>query len=201
MKRTKFFIMVATLVLATTTMVSQEKGTNGVVINGVKWAKTNVGAPGTCAATPESSGLFYQWGSNVGWSSSDPLTATDGDNTWRNLTETGNTWTTAKNPCPAGWRLPTQAELASLGDGTWTTVNGVSGRLFGNGDNTLFLHAAGYRYYSRGSAYGVGSGGFYWSSSVNGTLTYYMLFTSRGVYPRSYSYGRATGLSVRCVAE
>jgi uncharacterized protein (TIGR02145 family) len=181
-------------------MVSQEKGTNGVVINGVKWAKTNVGAPGTFAATPESSGLFYQWGSNVGWSSSDPLTATDGNNTWRDLTETGNTWTTAKNPCPAGWRLPTIEELASLGTGTWTTVNGVSGRLFGSGDNTLFLPAAGYRFFHDGSAYNVGSNGYYWSSSVSGTNAYYMLFYSGNVNPNNFNY-RAYGLSVRCVAK
>jgi uncharacterized protein YjdB len=80
----------------------------GVVIDGIRWATRNVDAPNTFAATPESAGLFYQWGSNVGWSVTDPLTATDGDNTWRDLYAIGSSWTAAKNPCPAGWRLPTR---------------------------------------------------------------------------------------------
>ncbi|MDR0873068.1 MAG: hypothetical protein LBN27_06320, partial [Prevotellaceae bacterium] len=33
---------------------------DGVLINGVVWAKYNVDAPGTFAATPESAGKFYQ---------------------------------------------------------------------------------------------------------------------------------------------
>lgn len=50
---------------------------------------------------------------------------------------------------------------------TWTTVNGINGRLITSktNNNTLFLPASGSC--NRGSVYGVGSYGFYWSSSLN----------------------------------
>ncbi len=60
------------------------------------------------------------------------------------------------------WRLPTSAEWQELLDNTtntWTTQNGVNGRLFtASNGNSIFLPAAG------GSWEGVGSHGFYWSS-------------------------------------
>ena len=66
------------------------------------------------------------------------------------------------------WRMPTQAEFQELLDNTtvtWTTQNGVNGRLFtaANG-NSLFLPAAGCRFHS--SSYWAGSCGYYWSSSL-----------------------------------
>ena len=180
----------------------------GVLINGVRWAKSNVNMPGTFAAKPEDAGLFYQWGSNVGWSSTDPLTATDGINTWRDLSEKGNTWQTAKNPCPAGWRVPTETELNSLTNTTyvtrvWTTENGVNGyRLTDKTTNTsLFLPAAGGRFGSNGSLSGVGTYGNYWSSTpYNTTNAYYLYFSSTNMDP-SYDYNKAFGFTVRCVAE
>ena len=62
------------------------------------------------------------------------------------------------------WRMPTEAEFEELYNNTtvtWTTQNGVNGRLFtaANG-NSLFLPAA-------GSLYGAGSYGYYWSSSLD----------------------------------
>ncbi len=41
-----------------------------VLINGVLWATRNVDAPGTFAASPESTGMFYQWNSRIAWSAS-----------------------------------------------------------------------------------------------------------------------------------
>ena len=39
----------------------------GVVINGVKWATRNLDQPGTFAAKPEDSGMFYQWNRKKAW--------------------------------------------------------------------------------------------------------------------------------------
>ncbi|MBQ5958064.1 MAG: DUF1566 domain-containing protein, partial [Bacteroidales bacterium] len=68
-----------------------------------------------------------------------------------------------------GWRMPTQAEFQELLDNTtvtWTTKNGVNGRLFtASNGNSLFLPAAGYRYGSY--LFSAGSNGDYWSSSLN----------------------------------
>lgn len=67
-----------------------------------------------------------------------------------------------------GWYMPTEEqweELYKNTTNTWTTQNGVNGRLFtaGNG-NSLFLPAAGNRW---GSEVGyAGSYGSYWSSTL-----------------------------------
>ena len=64
--------------------------------------------------------------------------------------------------------MPTQEEWQELCNNTtvtWTTQNGVNGRLFtASNGNSLFLPAAGYRDYS--SLYFTGSDGYYWSSSL-----------------------------------
>ena len=172
----------------------------GVVINGITWATRNVDSPGTFTANPEDAGMFYQWGSNVGWSSTNPLEASDGIHTWRNLSETGNVWKAEKDPCPPGWRVPTKAELESLisSGSEWKQKNGVIGRWFDNG--RVFFPAAGYRYYSYGSLYDVGSGGNDWSSTPSSSS--YACSTSFGSGDAyTFNYSRSNGFSVRCVSE
>ncbi|MCL2291314.1 MAG: hypothetical protein FWC34_11540 [Bacteroidetes bacterium] len=108
---------------------------------------------------------------------------------------------TANDPCPDGWRLPTQTELASLGNGVWVWANTpVAGRRFVDGSNTLFLPAAGYRDAS-GTLSNVGTRGLYWSSSISGAnaFAFILAFNSNGFY--MYSNYHVVGFSVRCVAE
>lgn len=103
------------------------------------------------------------------------------------------------------WRMPTDAEWTELRTEctwTWTTQNGVNGRLVTckNG-NSIFLPAAGYRYDS--NLDGAGSSGGYWSSSLNAGLPFrawYVFFDSGGVYG-GYSGYRYNGRSVRPVSE
>ena len=114
---------------------------------------------------------------------------------------------TVNDPCPPGWRVPTYTELNALASlptsqRVWTTNwngTGVSGREFGEAPNTIFLPAAGNRYYSDGSLYLVGADGGYWSSSVIGAFAWYLYFYS-GFVGMNYDY-RADGFSVRCVSE
>ena len=67
------------------------------------------------------------------------------------------------------WRMPTDSEWTELMENctwTWTTQNGVNGRLVTSGNgNSIFLPAAGYR--SDTSLDSVGSYGRYWSSSLS----------------------------------
>ena len=156
------------------------------IINGVKWATRNVDAPGTFAANPEDPGMLYQWNRNIGWS------AIPSDTTWE----------TANDVCPSGWRVPTVAELGSLAasGSQWTTQNGVNGRIFGSGDNTIFLPAAGYRNPTNGALASVGTIGYYWSSTVSGTNAFRLSFGSSFVDPGNLD-DRAFGFSVRCVSE
>jgi uncharacterized protein (TIGR02145 family) len=175
---------------------------DGVLINGIVWATRNVDAPGTFAATPESPGMFYQWNRKVGWSATDPLVNSDGGTTWNSSTPNGTEWEKVNDPCPSGWRVPTHDEQVSLlnSGSSWTTQNGVTGRVFGSGSNTLFLPAAGYRHYSVGTLLSAGAHGDDWSSTqLDGSYAYSLGFGS-GYAGWDYDV-RSYGFSVRCVQE
>jgi uncharacterized protein (TIGR02145 family) len=113
------------------------------------------------------------------------------------------------DPCPAGWRVPTDAELnaltnTSLNTRTWQAAGtGTAGYYvrpanFPAGTETLFLPAAGYRHIE-GWFDTMGRNGHYWSSTSGGVGASY-LYTS-DVSFNMKTYFRAGGISVRCVAE
>ena len=183
---------------------------DGVVINGVRWATRNVDMPGTFAENPESSGMFYQWGRNIAWSSTNPMINSDGGMEWDSNFYTGDAWTRANNPCPQGWRVPTREEIQTLIDtdnvvSEWTTINGVNVRRFTdiNTGNRLFLPAVGWCLSGSGTLFHAGSNGIYWGSTIGSTANaWYLGFDSGSVGAGSNNFGnRASGFSVRCVAE
>ena len=100
------------------------------------------------------------------------------------------------------WRMPTDAEWTELIDKctwTWTTQNGVKGYIVtGPNRNTLFLPAAGHRHLT--SLYMVGSGGYYWSSSLDTDRSDSArnLFFNSIYLDTGQRYG---GISVRPVSE
>ena len=191
--------------MAVCTITSPDPSTydEGVVIAGKRWATRNVDRPGTFAANPEDGGMFYQWNRTVGWSTTNPMINSNGGTTWDNTYSDATTWETTNNVCPAGWRIPTQAELASLVDAgsvwTWPTLDDVPGRKFGSGDNTVFLPCAGNRGSSGGGVGGKGHG-CYWSSTGDSPGGMYLSFNS-GATNGSNGANGAYGFSVRCVAE
>ncbi len=70
-------------------------------------------------------------------------------------------------------------ELLQYCSYTWTTLNGVNGGKFtGPNGGTIFLPAAGSRYY--GELYGVGSCGYYWSSAPLDEYSAYYLYIDGG---------------------
>ena len=112
---------------------------------------------------------------------------------------------TEYDPCPDGWRIPTNDELNDLNmnHSRRTNENGQVGYWF-SGPNPysesapqVFLPIAGYRYYdgsakSRGRYYGR-----YWSSKASGSKASSLCFYFNQMTP----FERAVGHSVRCVQE
>ena len=115
---------------------------------------------------------------------------------------------TANDPCPAGFRVPTQAQWGGLFSGGTTsgapsTATRNMWTWTGNGYTVgpnLYLPAAGYRFVNDASLSYVGTHGFYWSSTVNGSNAYYLSFSSGIVYQGDLN-SRGFGFSVRCISE
>ena len=192
----------------------------GVVINGVRWATRNVDMPGTFAENPESPGMFFQWNRKKGWNAVDE--EVEGWD-WQGTTSTE--WKKENNPCPDGWRVPTQEELQSLVDAgsEWAAKNGISGRIFGIAPYRIFLPAVGLR---NGVFDGVLEGavgfylnhnqthrsdvvypvdyrsavGIYWSGTSFGDNNVFILsFSNNDVFTGWHWW--AHGHSIRCVAK
>ena len=182
----------------------------GVIINGVKWATRNVDAPGTFASSIEAAGMFYQWGRNIGWSATNPMTSSPSGAKWNGWgTPAEEVWKKVNDPSPSGWRVPTKEEIQSLLNykvkNEWTTENGVKGRRFTDRDtgNTIFLPAVGYREFSLGGFnYSEGLFGGYWSNLQHGGNAYSLIFQDFPTRQATITMGTGDmGLSIRCVAE
>jgi len=173
----------------------------GLVINGVRWATRNVGTPGAFAASPEAPGMFYQWNRRTGWS------ATGSVSGWNSNPSTTVNWARANDPCPSGWRVPTIAEINTLGDtnnvgiGLWTSANGTYGLIVidNNNGNIIFLPAVGWRNVANGALNDAGFVGRYWSGTSTDGGAFHLLFNAQEI--ATVAWNRGNGFSVRCVAE
>jgi hypothetical protein len=145
----------------------------GVVINGVCWATRNVGSVGKFVTNTQDYGYFYCWNSKIGYPQGNTSTSFGNG---INPPAMYDTWTSANDPSPAGWKVPTHKELSSLNSTyvsfEYTTLNGVPGGKFTDKATgaSMFLPAVGYRVYI--STYqqtinGVYNGwGWYWFNEV-----------------------------------
>jgi len=121
--------------------------------SGTKWASCNVGAN-----KPEEYGDYYAW--------VDPTQ-----------------YDVARAKWGGKWRMPTIDEVKELVQNCkykWTTLNGVKGGKFtGPNGKSIFLPAAGRRWY--GELSGVGRDGFCWSCTPSDVLdAYFLYFVSDG---------------------
>ena len=184
----------------------------------VKWATCNVGA-----TKPEEYGDYFAWGETTTKSTYNWSTYKYCNGSYNNLTKycTDSYYGTVDNKTQlelsddaaranwgGSWRMPTDAEMTELREQctwTWTTQNGVYGykvtsKKSGYTNKSIFLPAAGYRYDS--SLNSAGSGGNYWSSSLNTdnpNYAWYVYFNSSNVY--RYYNNRYCGFSVRPVCQ
>jgi hypothetical protein len=185
--------------------------------SGLLWATCNVGAD-----SPEDYGDYFAWGetqpkSDYSWStyqycmgSYNTLTkyCSNASYGYNGFTDDLTTLLPEDDAATANWgsdwRMPTKEEWQELYNNTthtWTTQNGVNGRLFtASNGNSLFLPAAGFR--SNGGEGDLGSRGKYWSSSLN--LEYQYSYDAKCFSYSSGSFGlpgalRDDGFSVRPV--
>lgn len=189
---------------------------------GATWMDRNLGASqqATSSTDAASYGDLYQWGRfseghqcrtssttstnattavpnepNPSW---DGLFITEPNSPYDWLTpQDGTLWqgtNGTNNPCPTGYRLPTETELLDEFS-SWAPNYNATGAYA----SPLKLPVAGYRLYSGGSLSDVGSFGYYCSSTVNGIYLRYLGFYSSNA--QIGSWNRAGGYSLRCLKD
>ena len=175
------------------------------------WMDRNLGASqvATSSTDAASFGDLYQWGRFAdGHQCRNSTTTTSTSSTdvvghgnfilppglpydWRDP-QNANLWqgiNGTNNPCPEGYRLPTQAEL----NDEWSSW--LSNDAAGAFGSPLKLPKPGYRNYSNGS---INSNvGGYWSSTVGNPYSYYYEIQSGSA--GFVNSNRALGFSVRCI--
>ncbi|MDR2908021.1 MAG: hypothetical protein LBU91_08555 [Bacteroidales bacterium] len=180
---------------------------DNLTIGDMIWATTNVDGFQTFAEMPDMYTKFYQWNRNKAWSEVGLVSE------WSETGITDTAWTI--NPCPDGWRLPTQDEFKALHNAgnSWAAANArgnaVAGRFYGenhataslpdNMDGCIFLPALGYRNNVTGALQNRNSYGYYWSSDrSNETEGYKLDFDNTNSSP-DFGGKKSNGYSVRCV--
>ena len=174
------------------------------------WMDRNLGATQVATSSTDSNayGDLYQWGrgsdghqirtsgTTSTLSSTDQpgngnfILAPNSPFNWRSPQNT-NLWqgvNGVNNPCPSGYRVPTEAEWQAE-YATWTSPNYAFG-------SPLKLPKAGIRT-NNNSLNQVGTGGRYWSSTVDGSNSRYMYFD--GGSGAMFTDARALAASIRCI--
>lgn len=182
---------------------------------GKTWMDRNLGATQVATSSTDAAayGDLYQWGrgadghqirtsaTTTTLSSSDTpghdsfVLVSSSPFDWRSP-QNDNLWqgvNGVNNPCPSGYRLPTNAELDAERL-SWGSKNGA-----GAFASPLKLPMAGIRVGGNGSLINAGIAGYYWSGTVSGTNSRNLLITSDDTF-MSISF-RMFGYSVRCIKD
>lgn len=185
---------------------------------GAIWMDRNLGATQVAASSTDedSYGDLYQWGrrsdghqcrtspTTTTFSSTDQpaygdfiLISANNPYDWR-IPQNDNLWQGVNginNPCPNGYRLPTEAELEAERV-SWSS-NDAAGAL----GSPLKLPMAGYREVD-GTNNVVGQYGYYWCSTISGAESRNLFFGGPSAAPAGiYYYYRVMGMPVRCIKD
>jgi hypothetical protein len=182
---------------------------------GKTWMDRNLGALQTATSISDSLsyGDMYQWGrGNDGHQCRNSATTTtlsstdqpsNGDfilnpnypHNWRNP-QNINLWqgtNGVNNPCPSGFRIPTEAEL-DLERQSWNTND-----CLGAYSSPLKLPSGGYRNFIGGGLNDLGITGQYWSSTLNTPYSRNLFFDAGFAFGSIQDDFRSLGISVRCI--
>lgn len=180
---------------------------------GKVWMARNLGSSrvATSSTDPASYGDLYQWGRTsdghqLRASGTTTVLASGSSPGHGNFIITSSTpfdWLTTQddtlwqgvngvnNPCPTGYRLPTEAEW-NAERMSWTSDNAA-----GAYSSVLRLPTTGYRHRGSANLVNVGTNGAYWSSTVSGTQVRAISFSSTSTTIANTI--RSHGFSVRCI--
>jgi uncharacterized protein (TIGR02145 family) len=179
------------------------------------WMDRNLGATqvATSSTDVNSYGDLYQWGRRADGHQcrTSPTTATlssvdqpahgnfilapNAPYDWRSP-QNANLWqgvNGVNNPCPSGYRIPTETEI-NAERLSWSVNTSV-----GAFASPLKWTLAGFLNVNNGTLYDVGSNGRCWSSTVSGTYSRYLGFSSSNA--DMIDGYRASGLTVRCLKD
>jgi hypothetical protein len=184
---------------------------------GANYANTTNGAFNPAAQASSSTdakayGSLFQWGRgadghefrNSGetagristpWISTNFITTSSNPYDWRTPQDV-NLWqgvSGTNNPCPIGYRLPTETELNNQRL-SWS-ANTAAGAIA----SPLRLPLPGSRYRVDGSINNIGTIGFYWSNMISSTLSRGLNLSSSDASVGDFY--RGSGLSVRCLKD
>ena len=198
------------------TLLGEVVAERGVLINGIRWATSNVDIrTGAFAPSPEMAGRLSEWGSQTVWGVRDLRFVTP---TNAAIEFVMHDWI-QRDPCPPGWRVPYRDEFESLiaAGSFWTTVNGVNGRVFGTAPNQIFLPAAGgggidpTMDHIPSHVALVNEFGFYWTrngrpavdarSSVGNSVAWRFRFSQTATSITIEQVSGVLGHSIRCVVQ
>lgn len=186
-----------------------------VLSQGQCWMDRNLGASRVATGSVDSFayGHLYQWGrvadgheyrtsftSSILSTTDFPghslfITSSTAPYDWRNP-QNDTLWQSASgsnNPCPPGFRIPTQAEWQTELD-SWSSNNAA-----GAFASPLKLVLAGYRV-TTGTINQAGLAGYYWSSTLDSYLSRPVIFWGSSA-SSSNPFARAHGMSVRCIKD
>ncbi len=202
--------------------ITVESGGGGTIVvdvtnptTGQVWMDRNLGASQVAVSSTDAAayGDVYQWGRGADGhqlrTSGTTTTLSNSDTPghgdfitnystpwdWR-MPQNDNLWQGVNginNPCPEGYRLPTEAELDTERQ-SWNS-NDATGAFA----SPLKFTVGGVRNFGSGTFYFVDQYGRYWTSTVNEHNARSMVFTDGDAY--LLSNGRADGSSVRCIKD
>ncbi len=182
-------------------------------VTGKTWMDRNLGASQVATSSSDvvAYGDLYQWGRcsdghekrTSGTTTTLSSTNTPGHGNfiingtvspfdWRNPSN-NSLWqgvSGTNNPCPSGYRIPTEFELDAERL-SWSTNNSA-----GAFNSPLKLTTGGYREWNSAVLSFVGTSGVYWSSTTAGTLSRFLTYSNSSSITQTL---RVFGHSVRCI--